>query len=383
MKHVVVGDCNSIFVKQYIESVYENKDNVILIVENPLTQSYGDYYRSNGVHLEPFFSENSLLKRIPVLRSILGSRLWVRRIIKKYGSIDTVHIHSLNYSHSAIAKAFKAKTNRLVITIWGDELLRWSKKKSIHLKPFYALADIITLSTPIMNTRFKELYGEILANKVSMCGFGLGILDEIIDVSSKYNRAEICKHLGFLCANKINVYIGHNGREAQRHEELTKLMIQLPQEVKERINLVYTMTYGVPSTQYLTNLKEMAYQTGCTISFIEGYKTEEEVAMIRLACDIMVHAQLTDAASASIRECMFAGAIVLNGAWLPYNDIPNYKERIFEYEKVEDLPKILSNIVCNYDEYKLKYESNRYNWSGLWSLKTAAIEWRKALGIAE
>ena len=77
MKHVVVGDCNSIFVKQYIESVYENKDNVILIVENPLTQSYGDYYRSNGVHLEPFFSENSLLKRIPVLRSILGSRLWV------------------------------------------------------------------------------------------------------------------------------------------------------------------------------------------------------------------------------------------------------------------------------------------------------------------
>lgn len=357
--YIVLGDCNSIFVKQYIEHVLLSKYNVILLQEDYLSDYYCKFYLDSGVHIEPmWYSNNKWLKHIPILRSSFGAHLWAKHIGKIYGNFDVVHVHGLSRNRCNAALYLKSNAKQVILTAWGSDLLRRSTKQLKAFEKYYIVADKITLATNQMKDAFKKAYGNKFVGKCYVIGFSMGILDIIDNVRFKSTRMELCNELGMQHPEKLNVYIGHNGRDCQRHLELTEAMFNLPQNIKDKINLVYTMTYGVPPQPYLDNLKNIAKRSGCECTFIEGYRTEEEVAKIRLVCDVLLHAQPTDAASASFFECMYSGAICVNGTWLPYEHIEDYHHRVIEYGDIPQLTGIVQDIVENYESYKKKFARN-------------------------
>ena len=141
------------------------------------------------------------------------------------------------------------------------------------------------------------------------------------------------------------------------------------------------MTYGVPPQPYMNDLKQLARGSGCSFSFIEGYQTEENIAKLRLLCDILLHAQPTDSASASFFECMYVGAICLNGSWLPYPFISDYHNRVIEYDDIPQLTDIVKDIVENYNDYKSKYAINVGFRNGYLSARENALIWKQIIGI--
>ena len=377
---VVLGDCNSIFVKQYIQFVLLGKYDVVLLQEGYLSEHYRRFYEEKGVHIEPMWNKaNKWLKRIPKLRSSWGAKLWSKHIAKKYGNIAAAHVHGLSKNRCNMGLFLKPYSEQLILTVWGSDLLRRTAQQLKNYERFYAAADAITLATDKMLDAFKDAYGDKFDEKCHIIDFAMGILEIIDEERGRFSRDELCEKLGMKHPKKLNVYMGHNGRDCQRHVELTEAMSQLPQDTKDKINLVYTMTYGVPPVPYLDNLKVLAEKSGCEYTFIEGYRSEEEVAMIRLACDVLLHAQPTDAASASFFECMYAGAICVNGRWLPYEHIADYHNRVIEYDEVTQLSDVVQNIVENYDFYKKKFAYNIGFRNGSPTSQETAEKWYKII----
>lgn len=359
---VVIGDCNSIFVKNYITLVEKEFSKVIVLSENPIKEVYKEFYSRERVVTEPYYTKASLwLKAIPFFRAKLGAFLWAKRISKKYGHIDVVHVHALNRARGTMAAYLRRVTGNIIISVWGSELLGKNNTQLKEMTPYYEIANHITFENKKMINCFKEAYGNKYDNKISECVITSGILDHIDDMRLLYTKEEMSCNMGYPSNNKLNVYVGHNGRDVQRHYEITELLKLLPEDVKNKINLVYTMTYGAPSKQYIEKLKEKAKEVGCDVTFITGYKNEDEIAQIRLLCDVLLHAQVKDAASASVRECMYSGAIVVNGDWMPYDNIPNYKNRVIEFSAMDQLIDILSDIVRNEQKYRKRFENNLYD----------------------
>lgn len=381
-KALILGDSNSIFVKQYIEHVLLGEYEIVLLQEGFLSETYQIYYIQNGIHLEPLWqASNKWTKRLPIIRSLLGTKLWANTIAKKYGVFDLIQVHGLSRSRCEMAMSLRKTSQKTVLTVWGSDLLRRSANQLQRYKNYYESADCITVATDQIRGTLYKTYGDFLSGKTHIVDFPLVILDLIDGLKGRITRKEICEDLGIVDTGKINVFIGHNGRDCQRHVELTEAMSELPVEIKKKINLVYTMTYGVPSQPYLDNLKKQAAQTGCQCTFIEGYQSEENIAKLRLLCDILLHAQPTDAASASFFECMYVGAICLNGRWLPYPFIEDYHNRVIEYDEVPQITAIVKDIVEDYCKYKEKYSINEGFRNGYLSAKENAKIWKQAMNI--
>lgn len=382
MKVCVIGDSNSIFIKQFIEYVLldDPGNQIILIEENSTNPDYIQFYKENGVFLENRINKcNRITAKIPKIRSTLGNYLWCKYILKKYGTFDLVHVHGLNYSRGNVGLYLRKSTQKLAITVWGDELFRADKKMLRHYRKYYDAADCITVSTSDMHRDFLTAYGHRYDKVLHMNKFAVGILDRIDEVRNTYGREMLCKEFGIPDPNKLLVFMGHNGRPAQRHGELTKALEDLPQELKEQITLVYTMTYGVPNQSYLDNLTTRADTLGCSYVVLREFMNETTTAKLRSICDIMLHAQLTDAFSASLCESLYAGAVILNGSWLVYNDLPDCHQRFVEYDSMEEIPQKLSDVIHNYADYKEKASQNQAVIRSICSKEITTQRWKESL----
>lgn len=383
MKILVVGDSCSIFIKQYIEYVLlDGQNEVVLVQEGGLISDYKEFYKKNGVQVEPLkIKENELIMKIPIIRSILGVRIWCKKIIKKYGAFDLVHVHGLDRSRGNIALGLKKHTKKTAISVWGDEIFRKDPKTLEKYTKYYDIADYITLITNAMKERFLEVYKERYEKKITINKFAIGEFEYIDKAKQLYTREEICREFGIKNSGKRIIFIGHNGREAQRHFELTNALKTLDKKELEQITLLYTMTYGVKNPQYLEDLEKEAKSLGCDYVILKEFLNEEKIAKLRIICDVLLHAQLTDSFSASIQECLYAGSVILNGDWLIYGDLPNAENRLIEYSDFEDMTKKLRMVLSDYETYKEKFKDNQNVLRSISSIETTTKNWKQALNI--
>lgn len=384
MKILIIGDAGSIFVKQFIEYVLVNKENEIVLLQeySQLPSNYLEFYKNNNITLEPLVrKENKMLMKIPVIRSILGNKKWAKVIAKKYKEFDLIHIHGLNRNRGNIGKYLRNNTKKLAISVWGDEIFRKSEKILNKYRAYYSLADVITVSTKAMYEAFVKSYGNEYNERISMNKFAIGEFDIIDQVRESSQREEICKEFGIKDAEKMVVLVGHNGRSSQRHHELTRALKKLPKEYLSNITLLYTMTYGVRDEEYLQTLEKEAQELGCDYVILREFLDEIKIAKLRIISNILLHAQLTDAFSASIQESLYAGSIVMNGNWLKYTDLPNSEDRLVEYEDFDDLTLKLQDVLDNMSSYKEKFKDNQEVLRSISSKDVTTKAWKQSLGL--
>lgn len=379
MKVAIIGDCNSIFIKQYIEYVLLN-DEVVLLAENSVNSHYRLFYERHNIKVLPLYGGmRKWMRGIPFFRSRVAAFFWSKAAIRFMKHFDCVHIHALNQLRGYLGECLRKKTDNLIISIWGSELLGRNTKYLKSLTPYYGMANHITLESEKMIDTFKQVYGSAFNGKLTKTVLFLGIFDYMDVISHQSGPKELCDFFNIKSYDKWKVFVGHNGREVQRHFAITDELEKLPQEIKDKIVLVYTMTYGCPDSSYLMSLKEKANNSGCESVFIEDYLTEEGIAKLRLICDILIHAQPTDAASASVRECLYGGSIVVNGDWLRYDFIPDYEKRLIEYSDLKEVPGIITDIISNNEKYQTMRQYNKGNRDGAPSSIEISEAWRKLI----
>ena len=92
----------------------------------------------------------------------------------------------------------------------------------------------------------------------------------------------------------------------------------MPNSLKEQVVLVLHVSYG-RREEYLAILKQKV-DSSINLSFIllEEFMNPDEIAKLRLVTDIMIHAPISDALSATMLEVLYAGNKVIAGGWLPF-----------------------------------------------------------------
>jgi ABC-type Fe3+-hydroxamate transport system substrate-binding protein len=67
----------------------------------------------------------------------------------------------------------------------------------------------------------------------------------------------------------------------------------------------------------------------------------EDLVLLKTITDILIHTPITDALSAFATEALYAGSILITGAWLPYGPFRRTGLEYFEIEDIANLNPLL------------------------------------------
>lgn len=313
-------------------------------------------------------SIRQLVFRIPkigvLIRRILGYFI-MKKIILNYTAID-IHFFTPTYFKLLdylikIEKPYK-------ITIWGSDYFRVSPQRKKRQKKYYQNANIIHICTKQMKERFL-LDFPFASDKICLARFGISQFDFI----DQYRDRDICLLPIKNSENKIVITCGYNGSRAQQHEIIINAINQLQKELKNRLILIFPLTYGA-TKKYINTLKNLLFRTEITHYIFSKHLSNEENAQLRVMTDIVVNIQETDALSASLQEHLYAGNLLIAGSWLPYQ-IFNESGIFYLTTSLKELVEILSYCIDNLDHLQEKLKENHNKINNLSSWKTVSPVW--------
>jgi hypothetical protein len=205
--------------------------------------------------------------------------------------------------------------------------------------------------------------------------FGIGAFDTILEIFSSHNTYILKQHFGF-DTDKIIVCIGYNAGKAQQHEAIINSLSLLGVDEKDKIQLVIPFTYGLENKAYKDKVIVSLGNSGISYKLLVSFMSMEDVAMLRLACDVVINAQTTDSFSASIQEHVLVGSRILVGSWLPYSVLKEIDKGIIQFETFNDLTFKLSSVIA-LGRNKLSQRRINQELYTLSSWNTNTGEWRK------
>jgi hypothetical protein len=255
-----------------------------------------------------------------------------------------VHFHFIDVDSYFLTKLLKSKfNNKIILSIWGSDLYKLHKKNERGFLKTINTGDLITFTNQESCDYFKQKF-DWRKDNLKICRFGLAPLENLKNLDLSKND---CKRNLGLDEEKIIITIGYNLSQAQQHliilEQFKKDVLV---SLKNRIVLFFPITYG-GTVQYkeelLGRIKELPFQ----FYVFDTFLTDEQVAVIRKASDIMIQLQETDQFSGSMQEHLFANNIVITGCWLPYQTLKDKGAWFFEVAEIEEIVFLISEIIEN------------------------------------
>ena len=268
---------------------------------------------------------------------------------------DLLIVHFIRKDFLTIALHLMPLAKKSIAAFWGSDMFRASKNtvrfKRIGLKRF----DHINITTDVMLERFFQDYGHAFDGKISRARFGINGLSIL---KSCLTKPAGSISLPDIPKEKIVVAVGYNGFQAQQHLLVINELKKLSKEALDRIHLVFRMTYG-GNSEYIATIKNEAKQLGCTYTVYSEYLSDEASAALTCVTDVFIHAQKTDALSASMLEHLYAGALVFNPVWIPYQELQNQDVFYFKYRSFEELGQLLEKNLMKKEQLQSPVEPEK------------------------
>ena len=361
MNILLIGEADTIWVKSVIEKTHlPFGDNVsILTGKNTI---FKDYYENNHIRI----------LRLKKIRSPFGFFNLCHNLKIVFQHYDLVIIHFIGGHRVLLARIARFFSDKLILVFWGSDLLR--KKKNWIVNAALKASSSVLIGTQPMNDVFVRYYGHQYDNKIRKINFGSRGMDSLKKIENnqsglraKYNIDE----------SKIVISIGYNKMMAQQHLKVLDMINALSDEQRSKIHLLFRLTYGDGDAEYINKIRRLVAKSGCSNSFFESYLSDDEVAELTLLTDIFIHAQITDAKSASMCEHLYAGALVINPDWIKYPDLEN---RVFylTFNEFDELRRLIGENLVKKDSsrYCQKLVSNRQIIYDICSWDAHVKKWR-------
>ena len=199
------------------------------------------------------------------------------------------------------------------LTIWGSDFYRASKDELQRKRYYLEKANKIQVETDIVKQDFVRCFPSV-RNKIYVCNYGIELFDNIDKLRERSTNL-----LGINTYNKIVVTCGYNGSKGQQHLEIIKAISLLASEVRDKLFLLFPMTYGISDRNYINEIKTQLDELNISYNIFINKLNEDELAELRLRSNIVINVQITDAFSSSLIEHIYAGSILISGNWLPYS----------------------------------------------------------------
>jgi len=348
-KVLLIGNPNSIWTKEYVKNIHKH-NNVTITVYNEISDAYLKEYNKLNVQMI-VLGKNNITKAFRFIKFAITNR----------GKIDIVDIQSPPHSIQSliIAIVIRIINSRAVVSFWGSDIMRINHNDARMLIPIIKSCDKINLGTNRLTAEFKKYYKDHYCDKICNAKFGSLALSQI-DLTKKNYTSEQCKKIIGIDSEKISVAIGYNGNVEQQHIKCLNEISQMSDSVKSKVQLIIHMGYGC-SEDYFERVKEIANSTNIGYLMIDKMYDLEEIAVLRVATDIMIHAQTTDALSGSIRECLYAGTILINPSWITYDEFSKLGINYLQYNSFDELSCLLEDTILKIKEYDTSKNSSIIN----------------------
>ena len=356
MKHILlISNANSPFVTNSVTWLKkENPELTIDIISYKEIKPHIRSYFRNSICIQDLPNYKKILEKIPLFKHFYRRKLY-SEIIRKLDKYDIVHFHFFKVRTNFLIQQFKKIYNpKFIISIWGSDFYNNKLLKRAYFRRAYSLVDTLTFSSTTTKENFLKFIKKD-DSKVSICRFGLNPLEKIENI--KLSKEECKNHLKWDC-NKIAITIGYNYSKIQQHKKIINQLCNSDFiKFKNKIQLIFPITYGSdPEEKFkiIAELKKIPFE----VFYYENYLSNEEIAYIRKASDIMINLQKTDQFSGSMQEHLYAENIVITGSWLPYKEFIDLGVEFIQIDTISDLPEKLKFLVNNFSEFTKRNEKN-------------------------
>ena len=371
-KVLILGEISSSWTYKCIKIPELHRDHSIVLYgyDDP---KYRDWYIKNGVKLVypprigflgriPFFG-----KRFSKLAYVFGAAY----ICKRYGKIDCLHINFVDEKKLYTIPFCRKYCDKIICLFWGSDIFRKDEVLEIRL----SLVDGFFLTTDRMEERFRKLFGDKYIDKIERINFGIEGLDYIstdagatVKNKKEFNVPE----------DRTVITIGYNGSESQQHLRIIEAIESLPENLKNSVFLQFPFTYGL-TDEYKNIIVARLKRNGIEYQFIERFMDEVTLGKFRTATDIFIHGQTTDAASASVKEYLYAQKIVLNGKWLTYEEMTRRGVFFYQFSDFDDLTRKLEYLLTKgiTEDERKRIANNAVILRSLYSWENVSSDWKK------
>lgn len=292
---------------------------------------------------------------------------------------DIVDIHFVKPYIKYAMPIIKRMTKNIVITPWGSDVMRVESKKSIDiLCNIYSQAKYVTVGKDSQTGQCAIIKFKVNPDKMVALGWGGEFFDYVEKNLNNITTEQAKERFGL--KGRYVITCGYNMQKSQRHEDIINAIYDIKDQLPENLTLLFLCTYkhfnggSDRRTQRILSWKERCKKYGLDMDVVEEHLNLADLLKLRMATDIFVHVQTTDAGSRCVMEYVFCNKKVVHGSWNKYPYLENYKPSCYfpvdkmenlgacivkAYQgKIEDLPHEVKDIIL---ERGWKYKMTLWN----------------------
>ena len=257
---------------------------------------------------------------------------------KKY---DVVNIH---FARPALLKAMpwiRRMTKSIVITPWGSDVLRVEDESAVRrMRIIYSYASVVTIRPNSQTgTEIVEKF-KFDPRKMRPLRWGLEYVDFIEEEKPTKTEEESKSRFGL--SNRYVISCGYSTAPSHRHEAIIDAVYSVRNELPENLTLLFPFTYGWGSYQYVQGIKNKCSSLGLNAVYVEEYLDMNDLYMLRMATDMFIHVQTTDAGASCVMQYILCHKKIVHGSWMKYDYLEQYKPLFyFPVDKMEDLAEVI------------------------------------------
>ena len=261
---------------------------------------------------------------------------------------DLVQVHYLKAQNLQLVE--KVAPQRLLLSFWGSDLMQ-DEPIQLTQKKKELLESCAGISIHGADLAFVACvkYGWNLRSKFSFALFPLNqAIFDGLDRFSQDDGKQFLKSFGAFDSSKKLVAMGYNAHPRFQHKAIIEHLSALDDGLMSQLHFVFTFAYGSAEEEQ-KEIINCLKKHDCTYTLIDRYLEDDEVALLRKACDVFMFLTDSDAFSGTMIEYLYAGAHVITGTWLPFGKL---RRAGIDFTEVEDLTDLTSSDLLHYSSSK-------------------------------
>lgn len=355
---LVIGDADSVFTFEYVMTMIEEKHEVVLINFPAIAEIKEE--KKN------YYEEHSVVVYSAQLEATAYRCLLYIAHIKTLGIFDVCHIMYFSGEAALIIKACETQFKTIVVNYWGSDFYRTLPKDEKEQMMLLKDADVVISPSIDMQDELKEKY-PFLEDKVYWVSFSGSVLSKLRQGVGDESELPFIRN-----KEKLLIACGYNGTDAMQHELMIKAIQQCPQEIQEKIQVVFQMTYG-GSAKYIKNIESLLKNVSFEYVILKDYLSDAETVSLRKAVDVFLYMETTNSSSATLTEYCYCGTVVLLADWLTFPLLENNDVYMEKVSDIKDITRKIIDVANNYEYYVDKSNKNidkvKKIWNNLSNLK--------------
>lgn len=262
-------------------------------------------------------------------------------IFLSFRKYDVVNIH---FAKSSLLKAMPwihRMTSHIVITPWGSDVLRVEDDNAVsRMQRIYGYASAVTVNpTSQLGIEVIEKF-RFDRKRIKPLRWGLEYVDFIEETKPNKTTEESKARFGL--SGRYVISCGYSTAPSHRHEAIINAIDLIKNELPDNLTLLFPFTYGWGSPQYVQSIKDKCRFLGFDAVYVEEFLSMEDMYTLRMATDMFVHVQTTDAGASCVMQYILCNKKIVHGSWMKYEDLEQFRPLFyFPVDGMEDLGRVI------------------------------------------